>query len=518
MPITPLTREPLPYVRGGNLGELLQLQGRNAAQAELRRGDIQAEMWSRLGQQIAGGINSYAKERQEAPIRAQEAEARRIGLENARAEQAAGRKATEDASILASAKSMELDPDEIEGQLKQLGRGDLAGAFRKSWTEAEAAKVNLHAAKTKASEAEADYFGSLAAGVRPFLDQPDGGMSAVQMALQHAKAAGYDDADQLLGQIKDPSQIRQLVDGLIAKSPTYSKLVGEEADRALKTKQEQRAIDAAAAAKADKDADNKRLDATAVETARHNRATEANAAATDAAVPQLNPAGLDAAAKMYAQTGQLPAMGMGGKAANVRAAIINRAAELFPDLNIAANKAEYGATSGTLTQLQKQRGAIGAFEQTAQKNIDLFLAQAGKVVDTGSPLANTAARLVTGKMLGSPDQAAYDAARQVAINEIAKITSNPTLAGQLSDTARKEVEVFNPQNATLKQTVAVMKLLKQDMANRAQSLDDAIAQQRGALRGSASSASGTIRARDPQGNIHEAAAGTPLPKDWVAVP
>lgn len=81
MPITPLTREPLPYVRGGNLGELLQLQGRNAAQAELRRGDIQADMWSRLGQQIQAGLQGYAKERQEAPIRAQEAQARQLAIE-----------------------------------------------------------------------------------------------------------------------------------------------------------------------------------------------------------------------------------------------------------------------------------------------------------------------------------------------------------------------------------------------------------------------------------------------------
>ena len=39
---------------------------------------------------------------------------------------------------------------------------------------------------------------------------------------------------------------------------------------------------------------------------------------------------------------------------------------------------------------------------------------AGKVVDTGSPLANMAVRSVTGKLLGSPDQAAFDAAVEKA--------------------------------------------------------------------------------------------------------
>lgn len=218
-----------------------------------------------------------------------------------------------------------------------------------------------------------------------------------------------------------------------------------------------------------------------IETARKGYAASDNTA--DTAAVKLSGPGLDAAAQMYAQTGQLPPMGMGAAAAGSRTAIINRAAELFPGLNIAGNKAGYGADSGSLGALTKQRDAIGAFEQTAKKNIDIFLETAGKVVDTGSPLANRAARTLSGSVLGSGDQAAYDAARQVAISEIAKIVQNPALTGQLSDSARHEIEVFNPSNATLKQTVAVMRLLKRDMTNRATSLDDQIRSIRGRLSG-----------------------------------
>ncbi len=205
-------------------------------------------------------------------------------------------------------------------------------------------------------------------------------------------------------------------------------------------------------------------------------------------VTPLTAGGLDMAALNFKKTGVMPALGMGDK--TTRQAIINRAAQITPDDeariaagtgDLAANKANYRADSGSLAAIQKQRDAIQSFENTATKNIDLFLAQAGKVVDTGSPLANTLVRQATGKVLGSPDQAAYDAARQVAVNEIAKITGNPTLAGQLSDTARKEVEAFNPANATLKQTVAVMRLLKQDMTNRITSLDDQLGSIRGRL-------------------------------------
>jgi hypothetical protein len=220
-----------------------------------------------------------------------------------------------------------------------------------------------------------------------------------------------------------------------------------------------------------------RAEAAQKETARHNKAMEVTAAKrADAAtsdVTDLTPAGLDAAALNYAKTGQLPPLGMGDK--TTRKQIINRAAAMMPDLDIATNRADFDANRQTLKTLEQQRAAVGAFEQTAQKNIDLFLTTAGKVVDSGSPIANSLMRHVTGKILGAPDQAAYDAARQVAINEIAKVTSNPTLAGTLSDSARHEVEAFNPAGATLKQTVAVMRLLKQDITNRTQSLDEQIA-------------------------------------------
>lgn len=213
-------------------------------------------------------------------------------------------------------------------------------------------------------------------------------------------------------------------------------------------------------------------------------------------VTTLSPAGLDAAATLFAKTGQLPALGMGDK--NTRKQIINRAADLMPGLDIASAKADYGANKDSLQAMQKQRDAIGAFEQTARKNIDTFLAQAGKVVDTGSPLANRFVRQVSGQLLGSPDQAAFDAARQVAVNEVAKIVSNPTLSGTLSDSARHEVEAFNPATATLAQSVRVMRLLKQDMDNRTGALDDAIAGIRSRISKGAPGAAGTTTTSPPR--------------------
>lgn len=236
---------------------------------------------------------------------------------------------------------------------------------------------------------------------------------------------------------------------------------------------------------ADRQADNARMQAQIDEAARHNRATEAAAAAAANDKTSLTDAGVDMAALNYRKTGVMPPLGMGDKGTRQR--IINRAAELRPaDMarieavaDIAGAKQDYAANSASLNALQKSRDAIGAFEQTAQKNINVFLDTAGKVVDTGSPLANQVARKVSGALLGSPDQAAYEAARQVAINEVAKITSNPTLSGQLSDSARHEVAAFSPENATLAQTVKVMRLLQLEMQNRTTALDTELAAVRG---------------------------------------
>lgn len=226
----------------------------------------------------------------------------------------------------------------------------------------------------------------------------------------------------------------------------------------------------------------------AVSQQRASQATKA-AGSQAADITKLTPAGLDIAALNYRKTGTMPPLGMGDR--STRQQIINRAAQLTPnDIaqieagggDLAGNKAGYKADSASLGKLQQQADAVNAFENTAKKNIDLFLATAKKVTDTGIPLLNTPARWIAGAG-GSADLAKYNAARQVAISEIAKIVQNPNLTGQLSDSARHEIEVFNPANATLKQTVAVMDLLKQDMANRKTSIDQQLKETRARIGG-----------------------------------
>lgn len=221
-----------------------------------------------------------------------------------------------------------------------------------------------------------------------------------------------------------------------------------------------------------------------------------------AAQNSLTPQGIDAMAMAVHTGGSIPA-GF-SRNPNIVSKIVNRYAELYPGEDIAANKALYTAATGSLTALQKQRDAVVTFENTAGKNLDLFLQQAKPVMDTGSPWINQPIRALDKNLLGSPQLAGMNAARQIALNEIAKVTSNPGLTGQLSDSARKEVEALVPQDASLAQIYHVADVLKKDMENRRTSYDQQLGSMHTALGAGSSGVGNTNGAgaveyvRDPQ--------------------
>lgn len=183
----------------------------------------------------------------------------------------------------------------------------------------------------------------------------------------------------------------------------------------------------------------------------------------------------DQAAEKYSATGQLPAVGRGPNGIALQRALMNRAGDLHPGESLAANSSEYKALTTSLNKIQPQFEQVTAFENTAGKNLDVFLNQAKKAVDTGIPVLNLPARMVAGK-LGGTDQAAFDAARTTALTEISKVLSSATAgSGVVSDSARHEVEGLIKGDATLGQIISASNILKQDMANRHQAYADQIA-------------------------------------------
>ncbi len=238
----------------------------------------------------------------------------------------------------------------------------------------------------------------------------------------------------------------------------------------------------------------------------------------------LTPEAMKMVAHQFAMTGQLPPMGMGKAGAAVRTAIINEAADIYKGLDLPSQVAAFKANQESLKKMQGQRDAVGAFEETALKNLDQFLGAAKKVVDTKSPWLNKPLRALAGQVLGSADQAAFNAARQAVIPEFAKLLSNPSLSGQLTDSQRKEVDTILSPNATLAQIYASANVLKQDAENRKTALDDGIKaiQERIAkppAGTTASAAAGTMKIRKV-GDPSKVAQGPrgPVPAGWEEVP
>jgi hypothetical protein len=181
-------------------------------------------------------------------------------------------------------------------------------------------------------------------------------------------------------------------------------------------------------------------------------------------------------AKKFNATGVLDA-DISQRTPGERAQVLNLAADLAKGapVDLAGAKAGYASDKGSLATMQKMRDAVGAFEETATKNLDLALGYFKKLSDTGSPLLNQPLRAINKEGLGDQDTAALNAALRVANTEIAKVTSNPNLTGQLSDSARHEIDNILGGNATLGQALAIGGVLKQDMANRRIALDSGLA-------------------------------------------
>jgi len=293
--------------------------------------------------------------------------------------------------------------------------------------------------------------------------------------VQQNPAAGADAVDQILPASKYPE--------LNGKYKTLYQQAGTgmaDPDGIARAKQ---AVLDAALKKAEQDAPET-LKAAADKALAEQTATEpgkiriAQAEGAARAVGMLQASGLTQddfarAGEQYARTGVMPPL---GRDSVTRAKIVQAANAWAKDqgmspADVVTMQAAYAGDKKSLENFQKQRDQIVSFEQTAQKNLQQFLDLAGKIPDTGVPWLNMPIRMLDAKLVGSENMAAINAARQVANNEIAKVTSGGGLSGVLSDSARQEVSSYNPQNATFAQTKAVAKILQQDMKNRHESMD-----------------------------------------------
>lgn len=299
--------------------------------------------------------------------------------------------------------------------------------------------------------------------------------AAVLEGKAKAEALARSNAATQLGASKTTEEYQQVLDGLpYALAKQFEGKTAAEARQLGMTGDQQTTAGQAASNAADtKDYRNGQLGFEAARLNEERRKTNLQFENV-----KLTPEAIDKAAEMFANSGQLPQLGMGAAAAANRSAIINRAQAKFPNVDWGANKATFQANQDSLKSLQKNLDNVEAFEKTAGKNLDVFLDAAKKVPDTGSPVLNLPLRMVNDKLLGSPEASAFYAAGLTAKTEIAKVLNSANAGGVLSDSARKEVETMIGPDATLKQIFAAANILKQDMTNR----HDSYTEQRNAIK------------------------------------
>ena len=308
-----------------------------------------------------------------------------------------------------------------------------------------------------------------------------------------------------------PQQAQQYADASpaqvesVLQSTNYGRKMVLEA---AKLKQIQAGTEADIALKAEREARTAEI-----KKGRPARAAARGGAGSGESGGMLSPQAADDAAMRYNMFTELPPLG-GGTAGRVqRAQILNRAAEQLREqgkdsqaglMDAKANKAMVSALSG----VEKNRGMILTFEETARKNADIVTELSSKVDRTGVPVINRWLLAGREKIAGDTDVSNFNLAVQTFINEYARVTNSSTGGGITTDTARKEIEDRLNSAMTKEQILGVVNTAKREMENRRQSYDNMAEDMRQRIKGisakpAAAPAAGTPAAAKtaPQGAI-----------------
>ncbi|MCC6417231.1 MAG: hypothetical protein IT429_03170, partial [Gemmataceae bacterium] len=257
MPYTPIEYIRQPYVRQAyqppesGIGDLLRVQGHNAAQAQLRQGDIGANMWANIGNTIQGSIANYQQqrdyERERAEREAANAQSRTMNdltirnqeLAVGEAEREVKGRGFESAILPKALRQNEAgvftyDRDLLKREFEQAGMGDRLPMVFKGLDDADASMQRVNQAKR-------DTFAGLAFSALQLGATPE----AFEEALHYAREndlAGERHLERYAEQAKaNPQSIPDLLLSITSLSPDYAQLL--EPEKPLVLGEGQRAVD-----------------------------------------------------------------------------------------------------------------------------------------------------------------------------------------------------------------------------------------------------------------------------------
>ena len=200
-----------------------------------------------------------------------------------------------------------------------------------------------------------------------------------------------------------------------------------------------------------------------------------------AANTDLPKATADFFAEGFLQNGYVPTIGYGKDGEAHKAQILSRAAELAisrgltpGDLAVFREITKSEQTNST--KLTSSLSNLRSFENTAIKIGDDLLKIAAKTDLGGSPLWNKYRMYMRGEVAGDSDVKLFQSQIKTFATDVAKIITNPGLGGQLTDSARHEVDEFLGGNITLEALQKIHAQLRKDFTYRDQSLQSELDQ------------------------------------------
>lgn len=188
---------------------------------------------------------------------------------------------------------------------------------------------------------------------------------------------------------------------------------------------------------------------------------------------ELTPAGMRVAAEMTKKGIPLPS-GLGKYAASRGTKVLNALGAEIEGKGgdytaVGADRADYRANAGALNQVEKDISSIVPYKEMLDKNAAV-LEKLAVNISTDSPLFNKPINWLKKNAAGDPDTAELLAQVQIVQTEAARVLNNPRLTGQLTDSARHEMQSIMDGNFSMDQMLRVSRRLVADGENRVDAL------------------------------------------------
>jgi hypothetical protein len=188
---------------------------------------------------------------------------------------------------------------------------------------------------------------------------------------------------------------------------------------------------------------------------------------------ELTPEAKEQAARSYNATGKVPSMYKDHKS---RVEIMNLGASLaLKDgqslASMPGRQQEFKANSSALTQNTKDLTAIGPYNEMLEMNANIAIDLAKKAIATNSKLANRPINWIRQNAGDNPYVAEFLAQTQIVSTEAARVLNNPRLVGQLTDSARHEMQSVINGDMPLQSFTRVLQRMQADGRNRVTAME-----------------------------------------------